>query len=131
LDHGITRVLVEDRDVASSSTARTGDVRTLERQLVTSLAFSPTGRTVDADVRIVSNSSVEQWVGWTIDPQRAAQETDRPSARSSDRLARTAEVDDVERAHVRSSRVAIVENSVPVETYRRITAHQAISLLAT
>lgn len=129
LDHGITRLLVEDLEVGPAARDRSGDEHTLERQLVTSLAFSPTGRTFGADVRIASNHAVEQWVGWTIDPHRAALESERPSARSSDRLGRATEVDDLERDQIRSSRTTILENSVPVETYRRITTAEAISLL--
>jgi hypothetical protein len=126
LDHGITRLLVEDVD---DSPIHAVHHLGLARQIVTCLAFSATGRTARADVRMASNPSAEQWVSWTIDPQRAAQESDRPSAKSSDRLLRVAEVTDIERDAARLARTRLNEGSGPVESYRRISASEAVNAL--
>jgi hypothetical protein len=124
LDLGITRLLVED----GAPNGSLGHVD-LERQLITCLAFSPTGRTARADVTVAGNPSAEQWVGWTIDPERAAQESDRPSAQSSDRLLRASEVTDTERDEARRMRAGLIEDDVPIESYRRITSREAVCLL--
>lgn len=128
VERGITHLLVEDRPVAAG--APSSDLTdVLVAQLHTCLAFSPSGRTRDADVRVVSNPSVEQWVTWVIDPERAALETERPSARSPDRLTRRDEVTDDERATARAARAALLVDGLPVETYRRLSAETAVALL--
>ena len=84
LDRGITRLLIEDCREQVPST----------RPPTSKLNWSRAWRSrrpaavAGADVRIASNASAEQWVAWTIDPDRAAQESDRPSAQSTDRLLR-------------------------------------------
>jgi hypothetical protein len=130
LERRITRLLVEDSGPRAAAVPDAVPMLAeLDASVVTCLAFSPTGRTAGADVRIVSNPSVEQWVSWTIDPERAVGETDRPSARLPDRLTRRNEVTDDERAVARAARAALIVDSRPVETYRRISTAEAISLL--
>jgi hypothetical protein len=126
VDHRITRLLVEDHDQRTSHALADHE---LEQQLVTCLAFSSTGRTAGADVRIVSNEAVERWVGWTIDPERAEAESGRPSARSSRRLRRASEVSDSERDDARQARTRLVEAGRPVETYRHLSSREAVGLL--
>ena len=130
IERGITRLLIEDTTGACAPDAIDGPMRDrLERQLVTCLAYSPTGRTRDSDISITSNPTAERWVEWTIDPERAVTESDRSGARSVAESPSTAQLSDDDRDRARRRRAELGPNSRPVETYRRLTATEAIDLL--
>jgi hypothetical protein len=129
LDHGITRLLVQDTGADMVAATADAAASALERQLVTCLAYSPDGRTAAADVTVVSNPTVEHWVEITIDPVPPDPDTlnDR---RFLERAERAGEVSEAERLAARSARHHVKRGSDPVETYRRLTAQQAAAMVS-
>ncbi len=98
-DRAITRLVVEDCEPAEPDLERE-TVASARRRITTCLAYSPSGRVRDADVRIASNPVSEGYV------------------------------DDVlARARVKLDRKHLVEDGRPVETYRRIELEQALAML--
>ncbi len=129
-DRGVTRLLVED----GPSRAAPLDRETLasaRARIVTALAYSPTGRVPDADVRIAGNEVTERYVGALLDPDSLADGADGSGLEAYASLvrARAAEVSPGERAHIRAGRAALVEGGRPVETYRRLDLEEAFTML--
>jgi hypothetical protein len=130
VDRRITRLLIEDARPAPTRMTLPGEAaHALDRQIVTALAYSRTGRTTDADVTVTSNESAETWVQWTIDPQRGADESGRPNAAKVVQSPSTLAVTDAERAVARQTRAALLHDGRPVETYRRLDRDQVLDLL--
>ena len=126
----MTRLVVEDgaageppSDEAARASARS--------RIQTCLAYSPSGRTDDADVRIAGNAVTEGYVEAILDPEariarlRAEGEEERADAIA----ARAGEVDRDSRQRVLAGRRDLVEDGVPVETYRRIGLDEALARL--
>jgi hypothetical protein len=133
-DRAVTRLVVQDGEP--------GDVPALEREtlasararIATCLAYSPSGRVRDADVRITSNAVSEGYVEAVLEPEAqlpALRAGDEPSRAYAEAIAtRVGEVDPAVRRDIKEGRAGLVEDGVPVETYRRIDLDEALALLA-
>jgi hypothetical protein len=128
----ITRLVVEDGpphsvhlDLAELASAR--------GRLVGCLAYSPSGRVADADVRIAGNDVTEGYVEAVLDPEsrmarlRRGSEEERALAHAVAR--RAGEVAPELRAPVAAARASLLEDGRPVETYRRLGLDEALALL--
>jgi hypothetical protein len=143
-DRAITRLLVEDGEPGEPS-LDDEVVASARGRIATCLAYSPKGRAADADVRIASNPVTEGYVEAILDPEtriaklRAEAEPDRSGsdAAKADALrarvasieARLGEVEPGVRMRILRSRSELLEDGVPVETYRRIGLDEALGLL--
>jgi hypothetical protein len=129
-DRAITRLVVEDGtpgdpqlDPEALASARA--------RIRTCLAYSPSGRVRDADVRIASNSVSEGYVAGLLDPETRLVElrASGNGALADAVAARMGEVPPEERRRIGEARSGLVEDGVPVETYRRIHLDEALRLL--
>ena len=100
VDRAITRLVVEDGEPGEPALDREA-IASAGARIVTCLAYSASGRVADADVRITSNPVTERYVEATL----GSEERTGPSRRE------------------------LVEDGVPVETYRRIGLDEALGLL--
>jgi hypothetical protein len=110
-DRAITRLVVEDGDPSRPELEEEA-LASARGRIATCLAYSPSGRVRDADVRIASNPVAESYVGKALDSDQAG------------------EFDTELKQRIRDSRLELVEDGVPVETYRRIELDEALGLLA-
>jgi hypothetical protein len=131
-DRAITRLVVEDgpprAPVLEQETLASARAR-----ITTCLAYSPRGRVEDADVRIASNPVTEGYVEAILEPEaRLAKLRAEPGngARAEAIAARADEVAPEVRREIKLARRELVEDGVPVETYRRIDLNEALALLA-
>jgi hypothetical protein len=108
-DRGITRLLVEDGAPGEGAFARE-TLASARARIVSALAYSPKGRTPDADVSIASNDVAESYVAGVLEQSR-----DLPAG---------------ERDRIAAARAHLVEGDRPVETYRRVALDEALGLLA-
>jgi len=131
-DRAITRLLVEDgaprepvfeRETLASARAR----------IATCLAYSPSGRVDPADVQIASNPVTEGYVEAILEPEERMAKLraeDGNGARAEAIAVRAGEVAPEVRREIKLARRELVEDGVPVETYRRIDLEEALALLA-
>jgi hypothetical protein len=131
-DRAITRLVVEDgpprAPVLEQETLASARAR-----ITTCLAYSPRGRVEDADVRIASNPVTEGYVEAILEPEaRLAKLRAEPGtgAQAEAIAARADEVAPEVRREIKLARRELVEDGVPVETYRRIDLNEALALLA-
>lgn len=131
-DRAITRLVVEDgtpreRELDAEATA------SARARIVTCLAYSATGRVDDGDVRIAANEVTEGYVEAILDPEarmeRLRAEGADGAARADAIAARAGEVAPELRREIKDARSGLIEDGVPVETYRRIGLDEALSLL--
>ena len=131
-DRGITRLVVED-GLPRESAFEQEALASARARIVTCLAYSAFGRVEGPDVRIASNSVTEGYVEDILEPE-ARMSRLRAQAGSevrADAIAvRAGEVDPEVRRKRRLARRELVEDGVPVETYRRIDLDEALGLLA-
>jgi hypothetical protein len=108
-DRAITRLAVEEdgRRGAELDAAATASARA---RITTCLAYSASGRVHDPDVTIRGNPVTEGYVADALDPDRG----------------RADEVGPELRARIRDGRAALLENGVPVETFRRMGLEEAL-----
>ena len=99
-DRAITRLVVEDGEAGEPELDRE-EVASARARVLTCLAYSASGRVAGGDVRIRSNPVTEGYVTTTLEREPRA---DLP-------------------------RAELVEDGVPVETYRRIDLDEALALL--
>ena len=102
VDHGITRLVVEDAPAAEAR-LEAETVASARARIASCLAYSASGRVEDADVRIATNSVTE---GYVEDILAAEPQPEIGGARRT-----------------------LSEDGVPVETYRRIDLDEALALL--
>ncbi len=132
-DRAITRLVVEDGEPGEPAFEPEA-VASARARIATCLVYSASGRVRDADVRIRSNPVSEGYVDAVLDPEarlarlRASNGGDR--ARADAIAARLGEVAPEERSRIKRARKDLVEDGVPIETYRRIALDQALGLLA-
>jgi len=107
-DRAITRLVVEDGEPRDPELGAE-ELASARARLTSCLAYSPTGRVTDADVRVTSNAVVEGYVETTLD--------------------RGDVIPPEQRSQIRRAREGLVEDGVPVETYRRIELDEALSRL--
>lgn len=101
-DRAITRLLVEDGACAEAA-LEAETLASVRARVVSCLAYSASGRAADADVRIAGNPVVEGYV------ETVLERSNETGLRKGDEL---------------------VEDGVPVETYRRIELKEALKMLA-
>jgi hypothetical protein len=129
-DRAITRLVVEhgeprDPDFQPETLA------SARARIRTCLAYSASGRVRDADVRIESNRVAEGYVEGLLDPEARVPRlrANGDAALAAAVEARMGEVAPEERRRIREARSELVEEGVPVETYRRIDLGEALGLL--
>ena len=129
-DRAVTRLVVEDGN-AGEPPSDSGAVASARARIETCLAYSPSGRVDDADVRIASNPVTEGYVEAILDPEaRIARLRGEGSQERADAIAaRAREVDGASRQRVLAGRRDLLEDGVPVETYRRIDLDEALGRL--
>jgi hypothetical protein len=101
-DRGITRLVVED-GAPGAPALDDETLASVRLRVITCLAYSASGRVSDADVRIAGNPVVEGYVDTVLERSNETGERDRN---------------------------ALLEDGVPVETYRRVELDHALRLLA-
>jgi hypothetical protein len=131
-DRAITRLVVEDGEPGEPAIEPEA-LASARARITTCLAYSAYGRVQDADVRIRSNPVSEGYVDGVLNPEArlaALRGTDGGDGAADAIAARLGEVAPEERARIKRARKALVEEQVPVETYRRIGLDEALGLLA-
>jgi hypothetical protein len=108
-DRGVTRLVVEDGTPGDGAFARE-TLASARARIVTAVAYSPNGRTLDADVAIASNDVTESYVAGVLEQSR-----DVPAG---------------ERDRIAGARAHLLDGGRPVETYRRVDLDEALGLLA-
>jgi hypothetical protein len=109
-DRGVTRLLVPDgapRELAYEPQT----VASAGNRIATTLAYSATGRTREADVEIDGNETTERYADAVLDESSMVPSSVRERIRS----ARSRE---------------LIESGRPLETYRRITLEEGLALIA-
>jgi hypothetical protein len=129
-DRAVTRLVVED-GAAGESPSDPAAVASARARVVTCLAYSPSGRVEDPDVRIAGNTVTEGYVEAILDPEgrMASLRAEGNDERADAIAARAGEVDRDSRQRVLDGRRELAENGVPVETYRRIGLDEALGRL--
>ncbi|CAN5731963.1 hypothetical protein BH20ACT11_BH20ACT11_14850 [soil metagenome] len=106
-DRAVTRLLVEDAVLSNPNFSR----ETLSSTNIrTALAYSSSGRVKDADVVVSSNAAAESYVSAVLNQS----EEIAPGTRSD----------------IQGEREGLLENGVPVETYRRLGIDETLGMLA-
>ena len=128
-DRAITRLVVED-GAALERGLEAETVASARNRIVSCLAYSASGRVDDADVRIASNAVTEGYVEAILDPEarmaRLREEGAEGQARADTIAIRSGEVAPAVRRQISRARRELVEDGVPVETYRRIELDEAL-----
>jgi hypothetical protein len=129
-DRAITRLAVEDGEPRDGELAAE-ELASARARVTTCLAYSAAGRVERADVRVASNAVVEGYVDTTLDPHgRVAELRARGAHRRAEEVAvRADEIPADRREAIKRGREGLVEDGVPVETYRRIELDEALALL--
>jgi hypothetical protein len=129
-DRAITRLVVEDGEPRDGQLGAE-ELASARARIKTCLAYSASGRVPNADIRLASNAVVERYVDTTLDPERrAAQLRARKAAARADEIAaRGDEIPPEQRSRIKRARAQLVEDGVPVETYRRIELDEALARL--
>jgi hypothetical protein len=131
-ERAITRLVVEDVSPRAADLDR-AELASARGRLLTCLAYSPTGRVGDGDVRIAANGVTEGYVEAVLDPETRMERLRRGSEEErtlADAVARRAgEVPRELRERVAAARASLLEDGRPVETYRRIGIDEALALL--
>ena len=129
-DRAITRLLVEDGEPARPE-LQPEVLASARGRIRTCVAYSASGRVRDADVRIASNPVSEGYVNGLLDPEArlVALRANRNDELADAVAARMGEVSPEERRRIRELRTELVEDGVPVESYRRIDLSEALGLL--
>jgi hypothetical protein len=137
-DRAITRLVVEEGEQGADGEPALDDevVASARARVATCLAYSPAGRVAHPDVRIASNPITEGYVEAILDPEARIAglraEAGGDGARASRIAAIEARLHEVEpevRRRILGSRRELLEDGVPVETYRRIDLDEALALL--
>ncbi len=127
-DRGVTRLLVPWGD-AAAPTLEPETLASAQARIRSCVVYSPSGRTPELDVSIVSNPVTEGYVRAVLDPDALLETLDPDSRYAKAVAARRAEVSPETRARLLVSRRNLVEDGAPVETYRRVALEEALALL--
>jgi hypothetical protein len=129
-DRAVTRLVVED-GAAGQTPSDPGALASARARVETCLAYSPSGRVEDADVRIAGNPVTEGYVEAILDPEaRIARLRSEGAEERADAIAaRAGEVDRDSRQRILAGRRELAEDGVHVETYRRIGLDEALGRL--
>jgi hypothetical protein len=131
-DRAITRLVVED-GAPGEPAFEEETLASARERIVSCLAYSATGRVARPDVRIAANPVTEGYVEAVLEPEARMQRLraeGNHEARVEAIALRAGEVEPNVRREIRLARRELVEDGVPVETYRRIQLDEALSLLA-
>ena len=131
-DRAITRLVVED-GAPGEPAFEEETLASARERIVSCLAYSATGRVARPDVRIAANPVTEGYVEAVLEPEARMQRLraeGNHEARVEAIALRAGEVEPNVRREIRLARRELVEDGVPVETYRRIELDEALSLLA-
>jgi hypothetical protein len=107
-DRGITRLLVEDRAPRDPDFQRES-LASARNRIVTAVAYSPTGRVLDADVLVAGNETTESYVAAVLE--------------------QSTEIASGSREKLRLARSALHQRGRPIESYRRLTLDEALARL--
>lgn len=129
-DRAITRLVVEEGEPRDGELGAE-ELASARARISTCLAYSASGRVADADVRVAANAVVEGYVDTTLDPERRAADLRGrgADARADEIATRGDEIPPEQRNRIKRARGALVEQGVPVETYRRIELDEALTRL--
>jgi hypothetical protein len=131
-DRAISRLVVEDGP-ASERELDAEPLASARGRVVSCLAYAACGRVAGGDVRIASNEVTEGYVDAILDPEsrmeRLRAEGDEGAARAEAIALRAGEVPLEVREELKRARAALIEDGVPVETYRRLELDEALALL--
>ena len=129
-DRAVTRLVVED-GAAGEPPSDPGALASARARIETCLAYSPSGRVEDGDVRIAGNPVTEGYVEAILDPEAriARLRAEGHEERADAIAARAGEVDRDSRQRILAGRRELAEDGVPVETYRRIGLDEALGRL--
>lgn len=131
-DRAITRLVVED-GAPGKPALEEETLASARERIVSCLAYSAGGRVARADVRIAANAVTEGYVEAVLEPEARMERLRAEGAHEArvDAIAlRAGEVEPGVRRKIRLARRELLEDGVPVETYRRIELDEALSLLA-
>ncbi len=110
-DRGITRLLIEDAEPSSEMNMFMPEtISSAEQRIVSALAYSPTGRVENSDVKVMSCKAAEGYILGAIEMSKELSQEEK------ERLSR--------------GRRDIFVNGRATETYRRITVTEAIKSLS-
>jgi hypothetical protein len=107
-DRGITRLLVPDRSPRTPQFEREPLASYTDR-VVTAIAYSPRGRTAEADVTVRGNEHSERYV--------------------SNNIAASTSVPEPTRDQMIAERRDLIDGGRPLETYRRVSCDDALGLI--
>jgi hypothetical protein len=129
-DRAVTRLVVDD-GAAGEPPSDPGALASARARIETCLAYSPSGRVEDADVRIAGNPVTEGYVEAILDPEArmARLRAEGNDERADAIAARAGEVDRDSRQRLLAGRRDLAEDGVPVESYRRIGLDEALGRL--
>ena len=129
-DRAITRLVVEEGEPGDAELGAE-ELASARARISSCLAYSPSGRVTGGDVRVAANAVVEGYVNTTLAPeQRVADQRARGAdARADEIAARADEIPPEQRSRIKGARESLVEDGVPVETYRRIELDEALARL--
>jgi hypothetical protein len=128
-DRAITRLIVRDGEAEEIEFDRE-TIASARGRIVSAMAYSPTGRVPGADVRIAGNEVTESYVEAVLDPDNIVQMLGEAAEPYRDNVAeRSRDVPDEVRERARAQRAGLQQNGRPVETYRRLTFEEGLSLL--
>ena len=129
-DRAISRLVVEDGGPADGG-LDDEVVASARGRIRTCLAYSPAGRVADADVEIAANPVTEGYVEAILDPESRIERlrAEGNTARIASIESRLGEVERNVRMRILRERSGLLRDGVPVETYRRISLDEALSLL--
>jgi hypothetical protein len=129
-DRAITRLVVEDGEPGDVELGAE-ELASARARIASCLAYSPSGRVAAGDVRVAANAIVAGDVDATLDPERRAADLRArgADARAEEIAAHGDEIPPAQRDRIKRERKGLVEDGVPVETYRRIELDEALALL--
>jgi len=107
-DRAVTRLLVEDAEEPAEPAFERPTLASA-RRIVTALAYSSRGRVENANVAAAGNATTESYV--------------------SDVLRQSEGIDPGAEDDIRNGRQSLLENGLPVETYRRLDVGEALGML--
>ena len=131
-DRAVTRLVVED-GAPGEPAFEPETLASAQARIATCLAYRPSGRVTGGDVRIASNPVTEGYVEAILDPETRLARLRCEGGNEALVAAIERRIDEVEpavRGRIREGRRQLVEDGVPVETYRRLGLGEALALLA-
>ena len=130
-DRAITRLVVEDGEPRDAELGAE-ELASARARITSCLAYSPSGRVTEGDVRVAANAGcrgLRQHHAGSRAARGGAACSRRRRPRRRDRRARGRDSARAAQPHQARARGSLVEDGVPVETYRRIELDEALARL--